>query len=264
MDEVRERLKQFPNSPLALWAMLIAALLGVAGWNVRDTFLIDSSGRNGVSNAPGWFDASGQRDAIPYRDEFTPWADQPSFNRLTGTPSYGDERMFFDVSHIADTQLGSYKNVLEVKPGDHLMLRVYVHNNADPALNQAADRRGSTVGARVRIPAPLRSSTEYQLSAYIIADNAVPRWVADRVILRSSQPIRVAAVPGSGRLWSDTAFARDGVPLPDSVFESTNVPSADGPAALIGTNALDGVIMADGFLSDMQVQVEVVVEGGPG
>lgn len=260
---MRERIRQFPNSPLALWVALIAALLGVVGWNVRDTFFAGGGNdyNEGVSDAPVWYDASGQRDAIPYRDEFTPWADQPSFNRLTGTPSYGDERMFFDVRHMASTGSGSYKNDLEVRPGDHLMLRVYVHNNADPAVNQAADRRGSTVGARVRIVAPIQTSTEYQFPAFIIADNAEPRWVADRVVLRSSQAIRVAAVPGSGRLWGATAFAQNGVRLPDSLFQSTNVPSPDGPAALIGTNALDGVIVADGFLSDMQVQVEVAVVG---
>lgn len=261
-----ERIKQLPNSPVALWMMLIAALLGVVGWNVRDVFFTEeeSDRSSDVADAPGWFDASGQRDAIPYRDEFTPWADQPSFNRLTGTPSYGDERMFLDARHIANTQSGSYKNLLEVRPGDHLMLRAYVHNNADPAVNQAADRRGSTVGARVRIPAPVRGSTEYQILAYIIADNAEPRWVADRVILRSSQPIRVTAVRGSGRLWGNTAFAQGGVRLPDSLFESRNVPSPDGPAALIGTNALDGVIVADGFASDMQVQLEVAVEAEAG
>lgn len=206
--------------------------------------------------ASGWFDSGGNRSGIEYADENTPWRDQASFNNLVGTPSYGDERAFMDARLSSNTQAGAYTDDLAVSDGDVVTLRIYVHNTADPAVNQSAGERGTAVNTRVRVVASRTPLADQQLLAYIRSDNADPEWVADRTVLRSATPFTVQLVPGSGKIFTNQLG--DPLQLDDSVFATGNV-GVEGPAATIGLDALDGRFEPLGFDAEATVQLEVLV-----
>lgn len=209
-----------------------------------------------VGSDTGWFDASGHRKAIPYRDELTPWTDRASFNMLVGTPSYGDERAFFDARLATATAAGSYGDPIRVQPGDRIVFRAYVHNCADPAVDGGPSPRGSMVGARLRATVPNGPRERTVAYAYLMADNAEPDWVADSVLILSDTPVRIVPVEGSARLFRDTSE----LSLDDALFVD-NSGGHDGPAALLGMSEADGVLPADGFGNAAVVQFEADVVG---
>ena len=213
-----------------------------------------------VSESAGWFDANGNRQPIVYRDSLTPWADQASFNILTGTKSYGDERSFFDGRLGQETDGGDvYKTRLNVQPGDRIVLRVYIHNGADPAVNSSVERRGDAIGTRVRITMPDDRGQHLQLYAFISALNAKPEWVADGLDVVSDHRVRLSFVTGTGRLYGKR-LPETGLVLSDDGFVIASQPSADGPGSLVGADRLDGVVPADGFGSHLVADVEVRVD----
>lgn len=211
----------------------------------------------------GWFDSSGNREAIPYRDALTPWTDQASFNCLSETPSYGDERAFFDARH-ANTPAGDatdmYKTRLDVEPGDELVLRMYIHNCADPAVNSGEAPRGDALDSRVRIVAR-QTEAEYSIVyGYITAANADPEWVGDTVELLAQVPVRLEFLPDSAKLFGNR-LPEEGVPLSDTGFVVSDHASPPGRGSTIGTDGVDGVVTADGFGGELVVEVVARVLG---
>jgi hypothetical protein len=168
--------------------------------------------------------------------------DHVVFNSLVGTPSYGDERAFLDARKAQDTDEGSYVNEARVSVGDELILRVYVHNNANTNRN---GQEQVARGTRVRFAIPSEMSRALRCTAYISAENAVPPIVSDAAGVLADRPVRLEYVRGSAMAYTNSASYA----LGDEVVEG---------GALIGEQSPDGVVRGN-FDHDMTVQVRVRV-----
>ena len=153
---------------------------------------------------------------------------RPVFNSFINTPSYGDERAFFD-GRRGDQPVGSdYDPVHDVTSGDGtVILRIHVDNMA--AFDEAAPDRATARGTRVRVLLPSATSEVLRSRAYITAANA--DTVEDTVDLIGSDPFRVEYVPGSAVLRRH----RFVYPLDDAIVEK---------GALIGHVVMDGNLPA--------------------
>lgn len=155
----------------------------------------------------------------------------PVFNSFINTPSYGDERAFADARRSDQTESGSYKNVLpDVNKGSQeVVIRTYVHNNANESTNESG--LGVAKGTNVRIDLPEATSNVLRARSYISADNA--DLVEDTVDLTGTQDFSIEYVPGSAKLYNNTAFSGEGnhATLSDDIVTT---------GALIGDDAMDG------------------------
>lgn len=151
-------------------------------------------------------------------------ADYVTFNSITDNPEFGDERNFLAVK--ADD--GTWKNDLNVEPGKEYMVRMTVHNNADPKMNQ--DGSGIAKNARVKVSLPATTGTSVPMSGFVSADNATPKEVWADVQFKANSKFNVAFVGGSAKYYNQQH--KDGANLPDSIMTSTG--------ALIGNDQMDG------------------------
>ncbi|MEA2489017.1 MAG: hypothetical protein QOH21_809 [Acidobacteriota bacterium] len=102
------------------------------------------------------------------------------FNSYINAPNSGDERGFFDAKPATYHHEGGFEDVLDVAPGDRLLVRVYIHNNADSLVAK---------GTELMMFLP-RSRKQLQVAAAEIdAENASPRSVSDAITLRSVDAI---------------------------------------------------------------------------
>ncbi len=128
-----------------------------------------------------------------------PGADHVQFNSFTNNPVVGDERPFLAGSmngaNVADR--------IQVKDGDVVTLRAYVHNNAD------ATKTTNTVARNVRISVlvPTASQKDTNLISFISADNASPKTINDTMSLYGANAFTVNYVPGTAVF----SHASDGV-----------------------------------------------------
>jgi uncharacterized repeat protein (TIGR01451 family) len=176
----------------------------------------------------------------------------PVFNSFINTPSYGDERAFADARRSDQTAAGSYENVLpDVNKGSkEVVIRTYVHNNANQSTN--ASGLGVAKGTKVRIDLPEATSNVLRARSYISADNAA--LVEDTVDLTGTQNFRVEYVPGSAKIYNNTAFS-GGKQLSDSIVTT---------GALIGDNALDGEVPGCfEYESTVFITVKIIPEENP-
>ncbi len=173
----------------------------------------------------------------------------PVFNSFINTPSYGDERAFADARRSDQTAAGSYENVLpDVNKGvKEVVIRTYVHNNANQSTN--ASGQGIATGTKVRIDLPEANSNVLRARSYISADNAA--LVEDTVDLTGTENFRVEYVPGSAKLYNNTAYS-GGVALSDSIVTT---------GALIGDDALDGELPGCfEYESTVLITVKIITE----
>lgn len=143
----------------------------------------------------------------------TTGAPGPSFNRFSGVPGVGDERDFVHVKiHGAD---GGFSNNLHVQPGDVILARIYIHNNADVSLNDG-DGPGVAREVHVRLgPAPLAIGAQsVELIGSIKSRNADPVEISDRAVVYSARPIDLRFLEGSVE-QTDNSGSRE---LPDSAI----------------------------------------------
>lgn len=158
-----------------------------------------------------------------------------TFNSITNNPNEGDERAFFELKDATNTQPNGFSHTMnDLKGGQELLLRMYVHNNAADNLNTVPDGQGGFKGiarnTKVRVFLPTATDqTALRANAYISADNATPREVADTINLGGSTPFGVEYVPGSAVIHTNAVPA--GMALSDSIV-TTGAP--------IGYNQLDG------------------------
>jgi hypothetical protein len=150
----------------------------------------------------------------------------PVFNSFINTPSYGDERAFFD-GYKSDRPKGKAGDpVTDVTEGSKIVvLRVYVDNMAqvypeDPDKTTAHN-------TRVRIALPGDTGDEQLAYAYIGAEHATT--VYNSVRLTASQPFQLEYISGSAILLRDN----HSYPLSDEIIGSQG--------ALIGVNVMNGV-----------------------
>ncbi len=157
-----------------------------------------------------------------------------TFNSITNNPNEGDERAFFEVKDAANTQSNGFAGKAEVKDGQELLLRVYVHNNAADNLNgQNFDGVGVAKNTKVRIHLPTDTAQALRANAYVSADNAQPKEVADTIDLmgQNGSNFKVEYVPGSAIQYTNAV--PNGIKLSDSIVTS---------GAPIGYKAADGIV----------------------
>lgn len=119
-----------------------------------------------------------------------PGANYVTFNSFTNAPNYGDERAFFDGKDAGIAGPGGYQDKLNVQNGQRLVLRTYIHNNANPGLiGEAAATAHNT---RLQVLLPTSKKTANQASAQITADNANPGTVSDSVDFAGASPFTLA------------------------------------------------------------------------
>ena len=172
----------------------------------------------------------------PERPTFTIENPAPhvTFNSITNNPNEGDERAFFEVKDAANTQMNGFSGKAEVKDGQELLLRVYVHNNAADNLNgQNFDGKGVAKNTKVRIHLPTDTAPALRANAYISADNAQPKEVADSIDFMdlSGGNFKVEYIPGSAIQYTNAV--PKGIKLNDSIV-TTGAP--------IGYSAADGIV----------------------
>jgi hypothetical protein len=171
---------------------------------------------------------------------------RPVFNSFINTPSYGDERAFFDGrrnDHPTDT---NYDPIIDVTDGSKtVVLRMYVDNMAYVDLDDPY--RTIAKGARVRVHLPTATATVLRARGYIWADNA--DMVEDTVDLIGNEAFRVVYVPGSAVLQRH----RYEYGLSDSIVEEEG--------ALIGHSIMDGFLPAGNqfeYTALVKVMVRVI------
>lgn len=207
-------MKQFfsrlPKKAMAL-ALVVTALVGV-----------------GVA-AKAWY---------PDRPTYTVESPAPhvTFNSITNNADEGDERAFFELKDAANTQPNSFSHTMaDLKDGQELLLRVYVHNNAADNLNTVPDGQGGFKGiarnTKVRVNLPTATADSLKANAYISADNALPQEVADTINLGGATPFGVEYQPGSATIYTNAVPT--GMKLADSIVTS---------GAPIGYDKLDGIV----------------------
>jgi hypothetical protein len=124
-------------------------------------------------------------------------ADYVAFNSFTNAPNYGDERAFFDGKDVTDVN-GKFTDVMNVKNGQEVQLRVYVHNNADPKRTAAGQAIAKNTTVKVQLPQSKK--TETYAVANIFADNANPGLVNDTLTFKGDKAFTLAYVPGSAKV----------------------------------------------------------------
>jgi uncharacterized repeat protein (TIGR01451 family) len=148
----------------------------------------------------------------------------PVFNSFINTPSYGDERAFFDGRRSDKATNTNADAINDVTNGSkEVVLRTYVHNNANQSTN--ASGLGVAKGTKVRIALPTAEGQVLRARSYISATNAAQ--VEDTTDMLGTSSFKVSYVPGSARLLRGTASYA----LSDSIVST---------GALIGDKTMNG------------------------
>lgn len=151
-------------------------------------------------------------------------ADHVTFNSITDNPNYGDERPFHDVKDAANTSEGGFQDVMEVKDGQTLLLRAYVHNNAAANLNESGE--GVAKNTKVQFLIPSDTKKNLRTISYVRADNAEPQQVSDTTDLYAAQPFSLDYVEGSATQY--TNGTPNGKSLDDSIVDGGAPLTSDG------------------------------------
>lgn len=164
----------------------------------------------------------------PERPTFT--AENPAtyvtFNSITNSPNYGDERNFTVAKDATNTAAGGFTETNNVQDGHEYLVRVLVHNNAAADLNLVAHN------TRVSISVPATTGTSANIQATVSADNANPQQVWDGTVLTSASRFNVGYVPGSAHFYNAANPA--GYTIPDTLTTSAG--------ALLGYSSMNGDI----------------------
>lgn len=168
--------------------------------------------------------------------EGMPGFDHVQFDSFTGVPNIGDERQFF-TGMIDGANTPFYDGISNVQNGDTMLVRVYVHNNADSSLN--ASGQGVAKNTRVRVVLPTNLAANQTAQAFISADNAQPQTIEDDFTVSGSSPVGLQYVPGSATIktnYQDKAVSDDivksGVLIGDDNL-SGNLPGCFQHVALV-------------------------------
>lgn len=158
-----------------------------------------------------------------------PYTTTPTLNSITDNPSYGDERVFFDVKSLSNTEAGGWCTSVRVSDGALVVLRVYVENSA--GYNAAEPDASVARGVTLTVTTDPAESSLRVLRATLRADNTAPSAVFDEVEIVGTGPFRIDPIAGSARVTSNVFPA--GIVLSDEVWTT---------GALLGTANLDGNI----------------------
>ena len=178
--------------------------------------------------------------------------DHITFNSLTDHPELGDERYGFVT--VRKHGENDWKKVIKARPGDKFTVRIFFHNNADPALKEKGLSKdtmiGFTAGAFCSFEDEWRPyGTDCEgFIAYVSSKDAVPKTVQDYCVVDLPQSCLSKYVEGSSRITNDSGTYS----FPLSAFRSENYgdklgvgPEMDGriPAGASGFVELDYVVV---------------------
>lgn len=119
-----------------------------------------------------------------------PGANYVTFNSFTNAPNYGDERAFVDAKDATNTASGGYQDKMTVHDGQKVVMRIYVHNNANPAA--IGESAATAKNTRLQVLLPTSVKTANSASASVTADNANPGTVSDTVDFEGANPFSLA------------------------------------------------------------------------
>ncbi len=189
------------------------------------------------------------RPVLTYNGAGTPGADHVVFNSFVGGTA-GDERTFFIGKDASNTAANGFTDPIDVTPGHEYLLRIYVHNNADPSLN-GADNTGAGVAknTRVKVELPTNVDRSLQAKASISADNANPGTVFDSLDFQTAGAagFGLSYVDGSAMIYTNSTPA--GRSLSDDVVKGAN-------GAQVGYDQNNGIVPGC-FQYDMIVTIKV-------
>jgi hypothetical protein len=140
-----------------------------------------------------------------------PGADKVTFNSFTNNPVVGDERPFF----AGSLNSANVQDRIKVQDGQTIVLRAFVHNNADP--NKIGQAAAIARNVKVKVIVPSIKKNDQNLVAFISASNANPGTVNDTMSLYGEKAFTLEYVAGSAQ------FARkaDGVNMTTSKLNDT-------------------------------------------
>jgi hypothetical protein len=208
----------------SVWSGLIVLLL-FAMVSAAFALLRDSGSDSPPLPIAGW---GPPRPAYWCKEpRFCDGADHVVFNSYANAPNYGEERAFVDAKPAAYRVADGFQDVLDVDPGETVLIRLYVNNAA--WADRLGDRSGVAVGTEARAEIPFEADTQHNVMGFISATNALPRVIWDGVTLRSNQPTTLHFVFDSARWW--TRPFTHGLPISDALMEE---------GTPIGSWALDG------------------------
>ena len=116
-----------------------------------------------------------------------PGADHVVFNSFTNAPNYGDERDFLNVR---DANSQTWLNHVTVHDGETLVVRAYIHNNANPNAIGTAAATAHDTKLMVILPTNKKASTE--AAANISASNANPAIIGDTIDFNGAAPFTLS------------------------------------------------------------------------
>lgn len=128
--------------------------------------------------------------------------DYVTYNSFTGVPNgIGDERDF-----LRGVQVGRDATWIDpvngVEQDAEVEAKIYIHNNADPSLNDAPGNPGVAKNVTVKVELPSGIKQSHDVKALIGASNAVPTSIFDTLSMTGANSgfFELAYVPGSAKL----------------------------------------------------------------
>lgn len=118
-------------------------------------------------------------------------ADHVVFDSFTNNPVVGDERPFF----AGSLNGANVQDRIKVNNGDVIVLRAYVHNNADP--NKIGTAAATAKNVKIKVLIPTAKQADQNLVAFISAANANPGTINDTMSLYGDQAFNLEYVAGS-------------------------------------------------------------------
>lgn len=158
-------------------------------------------------------------------------ADHVTFNSMTGTENYGDERNFVRIKE-ATAPNSTYSDDIAMQPGKEYSVMVFFHNNAKTSLNSAEnDYKGiaKNTKMRVQMPATVKAGEKARITGFISADNAQPQEIWDEAYGSVSNNVALRYVPDSAVITSNGAV--NGQKMPETLYTT---------GAALGYDSLNG------------------------
>jgi uncharacterized repeat protein (TIGR01451 family) len=160
--------------------------------------------------------------------------DTITFNSISNG-KIGDEEDFVGARMAGDTSSVLQNASIDVKDGDIITIRLYVHNNNPKGEKAIAE------GVKASFLVPSGIAKSHTIIGYLDSSNATPNRYWDEVILNSSEDIYLNYVKGSAKFTNSKMGT---VALPDEIVAS---------GATLGYDKLDGKIPGcyqyDGFVT---------------
>ncbi|MDB5168562.1 MAG: exported protein of unknown function [Candidatus Saccharibacteria bacterium] len=158
-------------------------------------------------------------------------ADHVTFNSMTGTENYGDERNFVRIKE-ATAANNTYTDEINLQPGKEYSVMVFFHNNAKTSLNTEANQfKGIATNTKMRVqmPATVKAGEKARITGFISADNAQPKEVLDEAYGVAGNNVALRYVADSAVITSNGKV--NGQKLPETLYTT---------GAALGYDALDG------------------------